>query len=420
MFKRFLCLCLILLLAFPAALAETASAPVPTPVPGAQYRLLKQGMSGNDIYLLKIRMYQLGYLDNERATDGYTAYFKDKIKALQKANGLEETGVATPELQLLIFSPACVPANAVPAPTPSTAPSPAPIAPSGSPDLPILDEEGFLPQGSADEYVYRDAEDGLWYYISDSLYIEIKQYARTDKQKLLWYETKVSLRNGLLPTSYSEPFKKLTDSVFVSPAKIAKANGVVLGISDDTYTWRTIDNHRTGIVIRNGKVLANTPYAVRDRNRFPSLDVMAFLPNGDMAVYENGEVTPEYLLSLGVRDAYSFGPILLRDEFEPLSVRYGGEYSKSKEPRCAIGVLEPNRYVILTVTGRTSRSDGCTIPWLAERMREMGAKQAFNLDGGGSAALVFMGDILNKQSSKSVRLITDIIGFGTSNLVPRK
>ena len=73
--------------------------------------------------------------------------------------------------------------------------------------------------------------------------------------------------------------------------------------------------------------------------------------------------------------------------------------------------------MILTVQGRTSKSDGCSLPWLAERMYQLGATDAFNLDGGGSAAIVFMGKVLNKVNAKSVRHITDIIGFGVSDLV---
>ena len=44
-------------------------------------------------------------------------------------------------------------------------------------------------------------------------------------------------------------------------------------------------------------------------------------------------------------------------------------------------------------------------------MLEKGAVEALNLDGGGTVALVFMGEILNK-TGKTMRDITSIIGFG--------
>ena len=385
--------------------------------PGAQYRVLRQGMSGTDVYLMKLRLYQLGYMKSGRTNNQYSTATVSGVKAFQQANGLEPTGVATPEIQLLIFSDNCLTAPVTPAPSIAPTPSPVPKMPQVRPELPELDGEGFLPVGSTEEFVFEDDNEGLWYYISDSLYVEIRRYTITKKKKLQWFETVVNLR-GILPEAYSVPYTKLTSSTFVSPAVLAEKHHVVLGISDDTYTWRTYYNRRTGIVIRNGELISHTPYINKNSFRFPPLDVMAFLPDGTMAVYDNGETTPEALFAKGVKNAYSFGPILIRDGHEQLTVRYSGQASSAKEPRCAIGMVSPYHFVILTVVGRTKASDGCQLSWLAEKMQQMGARQAFNLDGGGSASLVFMGKILNKQSEKAVRRITDIIGFGVSNLVP--
>ena len=41
-------------------------------------------------------------------------------------------------------------------------------------------------------------------------------------------------------------------------------------------------------------------------------------------------------------------------------------------------------------------SKGVYFDWLADKMLEKGAVEALNLDGGGTVALVFMGEILNK------------------------
>ena len=382
-----------------------------------RYRTLTQGMTGQDVYLLKVRLYQLGYFKTDRTNNKYTGSVTQAVKELQKANGLEETGAATPALQRLIFSADCVTAAVTPAPTAAPTPSPVPKMPVTTPALPALDEEGFLPQESDEEYVFEDADDGLWYYISRDVYVEIRRYSITGKHPLQWYETTVNLRNGLLPEAYSVPYTKLTSSTFVSPAVLANRHHVVLGISDDTYTWRTYYKRRTGIVIRNGELISHTPYINKNMARFPNLDVMAFLPDGTMAMYENGETTPEALFELGVKNAYSFGPILVKDGREQLLVRYGGASSTAKEPRCAIGMRSPNHFVVLTVVGRARYSEGCRLSWLAEKMIALGTTDAFNLDGGGSASLLFMGKILNKQSAKDVRKITDIIGFGVSGLV---
>ena len=57
--------------------------------------------------------------------------------------------------------------------------------------------------------------------------------------------------------------------------------------------------------------------------------------------------------------------------------------------------------------------------WLAERMYALGAVEALNLDGGGTVALVFMGEILNK-TTKNLRNVTSIIGFGQMTGVPEE
>ena len=44
-------------------------------------------------------------------------------------------------------------------------------------------------------------------------------------------------------------------------------------------------------------------------------------------------------------------------------------------------------------------------------MLEKGVVEALNLDGGGTTALVFMGEMLNK-SDKSPRSVGSMIGFG--------
>ena len=89
------------------------------------------------------------------------------------------------------------------------------------------------------------------------------------------------------------------------------------------------------------------------------------------------------------------------------------------EPRNAIGMLDKNDYLIITVDGRYSGSVGVNTTWLVYRFLEHGTKTAFNLDGGGTTALVFMGKQINKAGA-SVRGIPSMISFGTSNKVKSK
>ncbi len=87
-------------------------------------------------------------------------------------------------------------------------------------------------------------------------------------------------------------------------------------------------------------------------------------------------------------------------------------YYHYREPRCAIGMIEPYHYIILTVRGRANDSKGAYLGWLAEKMLELGAVEAINLDGGGTVCLVFMGELLNKKSAS--RDVSSLIVFAAA------
>jgi exopolysaccharide biosynthesis protein len=75
-------------------------------------------------------------------------------------------------------------------------------------------------------------------------------------------------------------------------------------------------------------------------------------------------------------------------------VRYATSCTKSicnRNPRTAIGVTANDRVVMMVVDGRTSASVGFTLHRLGEWMRRMGAVDAINLDGGGSATMWIKG-----------------------------
>ena len=96
----------------------------PTAAPGtSSYRTLKKGMSGRDVQRFKIAMYWLGYFKEKNVSDEYNSITVERVKKLQRYNGLEETGIADPALQELVFSGNAVTTET--APKPSKTPKPA-------------------------------------------------------------------------------------------------------------------------------------------------------------------------------------------------------------------------------------------------------------------------------------------------------
>ena len=138
-----------------------------------------------------------------------------------------------------------------------------------------------------------------------------------------------------------------------------------------------------------------------------------------MKVYYSDEKTAEEYLADGAVDVLAFGPILIRDG--KLNEAALKKYGTSHAQRTAVGMVEKGHYFFMMLEGRIKRSKGDGISFLAEKLLEKGCTLGFNLDGGETACIVFMGHQLCKIEEKrrqSSRATSDILGVGTSDLLP--
>jgi hypothetical protein len=75
--------------------------------------------------------------------------------------------------------------------------------------------------------------------------------------------------------------------------------------------------------------------------------------------------------------------------------------AEARHPRTAVGFSrDSSTLLVVTVDGRSENSGGMTLIELANVMRELGAWQAMNFDGGGSTAMVIEGKVVNHPSDK--------------------
>ena len=75
--------------------------------------------------------------------------------------------------------------------------------------------------------------------------------------------------------------------------------------------------------------------------------------------------------------------------------------AEMRHPRTSVGFSrDSSTLYILTVDGRSQASVGMTLVELASVMRELGAWQAMNFDGGGSTTMVVDGKVVNHPSDK--------------------
>lgn len=78
--------------------------PEPTPEPEVEYTTLKRGQKNSTaVKRLQNRLYELGYFNDVRDGD-FGSKTEQAVKRFQKTVGLEADGVATPELQQLLFA----------------------------------------------------------------------------------------------------------------------------------------------------------------------------------------------------------------------------------------------------------------------------------------------------------------------------
>jgi hypothetical protein len=91
------------------------------------------------------------------------------------------------------------------------------------------------------------------------------------------------------------------------------------------------------------------------------------------------------------------GPMLVKaGKIRDTSKEEGfGESHLKRHPRTAIGYRDENTVVVMVVDGRQVTSAGVTIVELAQLMLAVGCREAVNLDGGGSSAMVAADEIVN-------------------------
>ena len=228
---------------------------------------------------------------------------------------------------------------------------------------PVITENSYV---SANINVTIDIQtiDSVRYYVAD-IYVADLKYFRTAFA-------------GANPDVMGD--RALTD-------EIAQQNGAIIAIAGD----HCVDNQDTGVVIRNGNSYADNK---------PSSDQFAMFIDGTMKAYSPEDFNYDEVVAAGIYQVWSFGPMLLQNG-QPMTEFNMPDQIGGVNPRAVVGYFEPGHYCFVVVGGRQEGyAEGCTLEQLSRFMYDnLKCAEAYNLDGGRSAEIIFMGQMLNEQAS---------------------
>lgn len=242
-----------------------------------------------------------------------------------------------------------------------------------------------------------------WNYQSSTINIAIKKVETgTGTNKVTYYVADVqltavtNLRSAFAQNEYGR-------NIVEDTSEIAENNDAILAINGDYYGFRN-----DGVLIRNGILYRNVPTRTG----------LAIYKDGEVSVYDETQTDGSSLIASGVWHTLSFGPALIENgkidsnlSQVKIDNNFGNRSIQGSNPRTGIGMISPNHYIFVVVDGRMANySRGVTLSEFAQIFFDYGCTEAYNLDGGGSSTMYFMGRVVNNPLGKSdERAISDIL-----------
>ncbi len=317
-------------------------------------------------------------------------YFKQKPSASTEAASQEaETVKPTPE-----------PDDSV---EPTAAPEPTPT--------PDPWDQYFRSASDPAEVVVSDPANEHWEYRTDKLSILIDRVhiTKSDGKPITYCIANIRMRGEDAFQAGVRNDNPLSQPMLEHAWHMARRYRAVLGITGDNLIQAEVEDK--GILMRNGKVYSQNQ----------GQDILAFYPNElTFKIYKPKTISIKELKEQGVLNTFSFGPTMLNDGVRDLASRRS--MLGKQNPRCGLGLVEPGHFIAITVDGRqTKHSVGMSIEEFTQMFYLLGCQTAYNLDGGASMAMIFMGECLNQHSgidSDVQRPWTDGLFWGKSELVP--
>ncbi|MDO4740038.1 MAG: phosphodiester glycosidase family protein [Eubacteriales bacterium] len=226
-------------------------------------------------------------------------------------------------------------------------------------------------------HTYQEKHDGTIYSVAE-----------------VWIMHPSQLRTAIAGTASSPARSRMT--------RLAERVNAVVAIDGDYYADR-----KGAYAVRQGQLLSDSFASDLD------LLVIDYDGNFHCILAEEKEERIEQLQGQ-IYQCLSFGPVLIRDGEKivyPEDYQFGLDYLN---PRAGIGQLGEKHYMLVVASGRLEESISITASKLQEFMLAKGCVQAYNVDGGASAELVYDGESYSPLTPSGERGLYDIIYFAST------
>ena len=232
-------------------------------------------------------------------------------------------------------------------------------------------------------------------YLSD--YSEIKIFSLDE----LGYRGSIAKIKIFDPSAFKVVLGQDTLGKLEATSAAAKRNNAILAINGGGFYTEQRNGVKYAQAIGNTVIDGKLVEPFKDDGLFFS------------GINKNGQVigtTPqseEDIMALTPYQGVSFLPVLLK---EGIKMPIPKEWQITKQPRTIIGKYANDDLIMIVVDGRQNDwSLGVTLERLQDKLLELGVKDAYNLDGGGSTAMYYNGALLNRPSEGRERPVVNNI-----------
>ncbi|MBU3208141.1 phosphodiester glycosidase family protein [Clostridium algidicarnis] len=180
---------------------------------------------------------------------------------------------------------------------------------------------------------------------------------------------------------------QLTSEMARDKDAVAAINGGSFEDTNGGKKWTGTGANPKGLILADGKIIHNDLVEGEER------EMVALTKEGKLLV---GPYSVAELKKLGATEAVSFGPALIVNG-KKVDVEAWGN-----APRTAIGQREDGAILMLVTEGRNITGLGATLEDIQDVMlKEYGAVNATNLDGGSSSTMYYEDEVINTPSDST-------------------